>query len=249
MSNPSEDNRILQELVKGGPGPAPYRLPSVAELHWKNTPLTWTIAPSDTDLPDGSVGVAYRYTNSPQLTAGKKILGVIDTGVYVYPHSSSNTLFTVGNSVYTKNQITLSKFPIDDLEEFPHNLIQDYGDVTELHTTLQDPTTYTFLVNRHASTEEIVFPPAFSDLGIFLNYVTSDDMQEYFLVEIDTAQGKITTTPQDWFNTETYDSGPQWPMYAVRDLQNQKIYGEGMRIGVFELAPDKRHIARWLGNN
>ena len=66
MSNPSEDNRILQELVKGGPGPAPYRLPSVAELHWKNTPLTWTIAPSDTDLPDGSVDspITVGFTNS-----------------------------------------------------------------------------------------------------------------------------------------------------------------------------------------
>ncbi|MEW6250223.1 MAG: hypothetical protein AB1716_06230 [Planctomycetota bacterium] len=57
---------------------------------------------------------------------------------------------------------------------------------------------------------------------------------------------RLNVLPQSWFNQDDFDLGYQWITRVVRDPQTGRIYGDGIRMGTFELADDGRHLARWL---
>lgn len=59
--------------------------------------------------------------------------------------------------------------------------------------------------------------------------------------------GLVQVLPQRWFTAEKYDVGRQWITRVTRDPETQRLLGEAMRIGKFELNEDGCEVAEWIG--
>ncbi len=60
------------------------------------------------------------------------------------------------------------------------------------------------------------------------------------------AAGLVEVLPQQWFTANKYEVGRQWIARVVRDPATQRIIGEGVRVGNFELTEDGRNLERWI---
>ena len=52
-----------------------------------------------------------------------------------------------------------------------------------------------------------------------------------------------------WFNNGKYDFSYQWITRVARDPQTQRIFGEGIRLGMFQLDKTGRTVEKWLSSN
>lgn len=242
-----EDNHILNELLVPATGPTPFHMPSLAGLSWKGKALSWYVPPDPEDIPQGSLGVVYGAKGEMLLRGGDTVLGVVDSGIFVFPHKESGVLYTAISNSKNKSEVIVRSYPVDQLEEFPEDKIINYGYAGELHTTIQKPSEFRFTVPFESQTMEVLFPPKFKAWGRFLLFITGDSMEKWYLLDIDTEQDKVKVVPQNWFNKpDTHESGYEWLMYAVRDPKDGRIYGEAMRMGIFELSEDGCELERWV---
>jgi hypothetical protein len=58
--------------------------------------------------------------------------------------------------------------------------------------------------------------------------------------------GLVEVIPQKWFNASSYDVGRQWIARVARDPESHRIFGEGVRMGNFELGDEGQQVERWL---
>jgi hypothetical protein len=58
--------------------------------------------------------------------------------------------------------------------------------------------------------------------------------------------GLVQVLPQRWFTAGQYDVGRQWIARLARDPATQRIIGEGVRMGKFELSEDGCNVASWI---
>ena len=66
-----------------------------------------------------------------------------------------------------------------------------------------------------------------------------------YLINPDTETVKIL--PQKWFTSEAgFDLGYQWITRVTRGPYSKKLFGDGIRIGTFELTEDGCNLARWI---
>ena len=59
--------------------------------------------------------------------------------------------------------------------------------------------------------------------------------------------GLVQVMPQRWFTAEKYEVGRQWITRVTRDPETQRLLGEAMRIGKFELNENGCEVADWIG--
>lgn len=58
--------------------------------------------------------------------------------------------------------------------------------------------------------------------------------------------GLVQVLPQRWFTPEKYEVGRHWIARVARDPQSNRLIGEGIRMGTFELADDGCQLAEWI---
>jgi len=61
-----------------------------------------------------------------------------------------------------------------------------------------------------------------------------------------TGTRRLRVLPQRWFSRDRFDLGYQWITRVVRDPKSDRIYGDGIRIGVFKLTVDGCHLEQWV---
>jgi len=58
--------------------------------------------------------------------------------------------------------------------------------------------------------------------------------------------GLVEVVPQKWFTPNQYDVGRQWISRVARDPDSQRILGEAVRVGNFQLTEDGKQVETWL---
>ena len=58
--------------------------------------------------------------------------------------------------------------------------------------------------------------------------------------------GLVEVLPQKWFTTAQYEVGPQWITRAARDPESHRIFGDGIRLGIFLLEADGCRLHEWI---
>jgi hypothetical protein len=58
--------------------------------------------------------------------------------------------------------------------------------------------------------------------------------------------GLVHVLPQRWFTANKYEVGKQWIARVVRDPETQRILGDGVRMGSFQLSDDGGEIDEWM---
>ncbi len=97
---------------------------------------------------------------------------------------------------------------------------------------------------------EIRFPDEFTSLDELLVVVPSvGGNYAYAVMALEPAASQVKVYPQKWFTKEKFDLGYEWITRVTRDPKTGKMYGDGIRIGIFELTDDGTQIARWIGNS
>ncbi len=224
----AEDLKTVNELLVPATGPTPFHMPSLAGCTWQGMELRWN------------------DQNPALLRAGDTVLGVADNGVYIYPDPSTQALFAVCSNATEGNTLTLRQYGLSSLTPLPEDQIRDYGYAQEFHTTLASVPTFTFSASLTSETQALTFPAPFSGMAPFLFFVSEATTKDFFLLDVHPSAGTVTALPQNWFNhRESRDDLYEWPLYAVRNPANRKIYGEAMRMGVFILAENGTELERW----
>jgi hypothetical protein len=58
--------------------------------------------------------------------------------------------------------------------------------------------------------------------------------------------GLVQVLPQRWFTLNKYEVGKQWIARVVRDPETQRLLGDGVRMGSFQLTEDGGEIEEWM---
>ncbi len=82
---------------------------------------------------------------------------------------------------------------------------------------------------------------------LFLVVSYAGEPAAYAIFELHPATGEVIVMPQKWFTSKSFDLGYEWITRVARDPATGILYGDGIRIGIFELSPDGCQIARWVG--
>lgn len=56
----------------------------------------------------------------------------------------------------------------------------------------------------------------------------------------------VQVLPQRWFTANKYEVGRQWIARLVRDPETQRILGDGVRMGSFQLSENGEDIEEWM---
>lgn len=85
-------------------------------------------------------------------------------------------------------------------------------------------------------------PSEFSDLGeilVLANPLTRPNIGEMHMnltiLAFNFSNNQVEILPQDWYNFGNFDFGYEWVTRVVRNPQNGKIVGDGIRLGKFQL--------------
>lgn len=101
-----------------------------------------------------------------------------------------------------------------------------------------------------AGTHKLEVPPEFRGLEELLlvnSYpaLTKDDAA-YAVFVLRPGAGEVEVLPQKWFTRSQYDVGHRWITRVTRDPVSQRLIGDGIRIGRFELTEDGTQLERWI---
>jgi hypothetical protein len=66
------------------------------------------------------------------------------------------------------------------------------------------------------------------------------------IFELCPQQQMINVLPLDWFNNGGYDYDYQWIKCIIRSQADGRLYGAGVRMGVFSLSDDGKQVTEWL---
>ncbi len=137
------------------------------------------------------------------------------------------------------------KMPSFILEELP----EDFRRSKEAFYSLGTPVCSVGIPRSLQEGEhELRFPVPLQLLEeIFLVIPYAQGQAAYANFAIYPQNGKVMVMPQKWFTKESFDLGYEWITRITRDPQTGILYGDGVRIGIFELTPDGCQIARWVG--
>jgi hypothetical protein len=56
----------------------------------------------------------------------------------------------------------------------------------------------------------------------------------------------VQVLPQRWFTANKYEIGRQWIARVVRDPETQRLLGDGVRMGTFQLTEDGCDVEAWM---
>ncbi len=151
---------------------------------------------------------------------------------------------------YENKQIHLLCFDPEKMPTFkPEELPLDFKNSKKSYYTLANPVCeYVIPGTLAAGCHTLNFPKEFDSLDeLLLVTPYKTEGAAYALFELHPKDGELKVMPQEWFTREKFDLGYQWIARINRDPETGKFYGDGIRIGIFELTDDGCHLERWIG--
>ncbi len=85
----------------------------------------------------------------------------------------------------------------------------------------------------------------FVETLVLADYSDVRDKISRAIFAFDWERRQLQVLPQDWFNNGEYDFGYQWITRVARRADGS-IFGDGIRLGRFELDETNRQIKGWL---
>lgn len=152
-----------------------------------------------------------------------------------YQDISENDSTAIEIELYDMNKIK----PIDDLsmgQKYMQDKKKNFYCPPALVASFSIPT------NQDQEIYSIHIPNEFKIINELL--IIGNRFSEVCLFVVDLKHNITKVYPQDWFNKGDTDFGYQWITRITR-LKN-KIIGDGIRIGIFELDNKYRNISKWL---
>jgi hypothetical protein len=82
----------------------------------------------------------------------------------------------------------------------------------------------------------------------FFSIDKQDNSEEaiYAIFELHPKDDSLRVIPQSWFNSEDFDIGYEWITRVIRVPGTDRIIGDGIRIGAFELTENGQKFNIWL---
>ncbi len=220
----------VEELLRSIAGPSPWYLRDEFVMRSEGT-LTWKEHPNGvTILTDES----------------DRIYMAVHFGVYfLQPHPNQALVWYIEQSSLTAkillididslNEIEFSEGDIPDPIQFDGNTISEFS----------------FACSRPGEEFDIDVPAEFSKfeelilIGEMKPFGDSDQPSRGLFIT-DLVAGHVKIVPQDWYNKGNYDFGYQWITRVARDPVTKKLFGEGIRLGFFQLDDTGRQVQEWL---
>lgn len=250
-------DKILGRHKKDPFDKAPFLLPWYIDKHKPNltidnSTLTWKFVEK----------IKEEYVGVVTLNEDKNVLGLFNAYVYIQPSSTGDS-FCVWTRSSNVNAgfptITLNLYLTKDLKPFAdsnNSILQLHADKENSYIlNCQPKATISFQLNTDKEAFKIDFP---EDFKTFEEFITVSDIPSLYLngkaewnntalVVIKPKDNWVFIYPQDWFNQdEKVDFGYQWITRAIRNTDNNRILGQGIRIDKFELDETNRQIKHWL---
>jgi hypothetical protein len=79
-----------------------------------------------------------------------------------------------------------------------------------------------------------------------MQIVPGTKLHSVAIFEICPQEQIINVLPLDWFNSGGYDYDYQWLVRIVRNQADGRLYGQGVRLGIFSLTDDGKQVREWL---
>ena len=232
-------NESVQELINGTVGPAPW--------YWQTFPAIQGNLKNKYIWNYHGESGKHSYLVSLSKTGDPKNIKIV-LNSYTHPfliHPTSLGLWYVQNKQIHMLCFDPEKMPSFTLEGVP----ADFRNSQLSHYTLANPVAEVVIpITLNEGLHTIWFPEEFSSLEEILMAVPySGENAAYAVFEVNPSMGEVKVMPQEWFVRTKFDPAYQWISRIVRDPESGKLYGDGIRIGIFELSDDGCHLARWVG--
>jgi hypothetical protein len=100
-------------------------------------------------------------------------------------------------------------------------------------------------------------PTKFTNLGeilVLADYYPEGEPLHFYskmrksIFAFDFRISQVEVIPQDWYNKGNYDFAYEWIARVARDPQTHFIFGEGVRLGIFQLDETGQNIKQWLNS-
>lgn len=231
--------KLVQELINKTLGPAPW--------YWQTFPAilgnlknkyVWSY---HRDKGKHSYLVSLSKLGDSQNI--KIVLNSYTRPFLIHPHSLG--LWFIQNKQIHLLCFDPEKMPSFNLEGLP----PDFKSSQASHYTLANPVAEVAIPSTlNAGLHTTLFPEEFSSLQELLIVAPyTGGKAAYAIFDLNPSLGEVRVMPQEWFTAAKFDPGYQWITRVVRNPETGKLYGDGIRIGIFELSEDGCHLAKWIG--
>lgn len=239
----SKELQRAHEALNGAPGPSPWylQLQDAPQIRSSKAALQWS-EPEEREP----------FLGKTLLSSAGETVGIV--GFYCYVKVLQDPLFVVwhkeeprsSGTVVAKKELRVSVIDSDLLEP-----IANVEEVCEGMDSTKEAAYFAEGVIDSVSIRAALdegehrqeFPESLRSLDELL---VLDSLEGLKLLVVNPPTDSLTVFPQDWFNKGDFDFGYQWVTRVARDKDSGVIFGEGIRLGVFELDESNRSIARWL---
>ena len=232
----------IQQLINQSIGPAPW--------YWNTFPIivgslknkfVWNFL--------GEKGkhaylVSLSSQNNPQQV--KIVLNTYARAFFIPPHYLG-VWYCPDNQIYL-HCFDPEKMPSFTLDEIP----SEFKNSKSPYYTLANPKAEAIVpATLQAGSHNVLFPEEFASLEelLLLGPYVDPAVAVYAIFELQPKTGDVKVLPQKWFTTTKFDISYQWITRVARDPQSGTLYGDGIRIGIFELSDDGCHLSRWIGRS
>ena len=232
-------------VLRTVPGPSPWYLDGVI-IGGTASKLRWQGA-----------GDEHPFAGKSLLVDGSgAVHAVADFHCYVQTRGRQMLVWYVEDSEAGSN-LRLRLFDVGSLSVISKwsELLTALGPANRFHVASGEVATAVLPTSMSDGQHTVALPAMFGSFGELLILVPSTadgrkqnhfDAMHAGLWILNTTTGDLRIVPQDWFNDGAYDFGYQWITRIARLSESTALVGEGIRLGVFELDPTGRQIAKWL---
>ena len=237
--NKAQVSRTAQDAINSAVGPAPWYWETFPEVRGsQKSRYVWK--------HHGNRGKhAYLVSlTPPNDVESLKIVINTYTRVFWVPPAYLGVWFV------EKSDVRILCFDPDKMPSFAiEDLPQGFRKSKEAIYTLAVPVaSLTIPRSLKEGRHELRFPGELDGVEeLFLVVSYGGEQAAYAIFELHPATGEVIVMPQKWFTSKSFDLGYEWITRVARDPETGILYGDGIRIGIFELSPDGCQITRWVG--
>lgn len=232
------NNRRIRALLQQTVGPAPW--------YWETFPKILGAAGQSFDWQFHGAQGALAYMISLNLV-GEPDAPRLALNTYARPFLMQGARF--GIWCPQGRYIRMAIFDSEQLKPFSFEAVAGWfkQSTERIYSATEPVADFEFDGMLPQGTHSVEFPPEFQaidEMQLVSSYPAKSKEEPHAAVYIAYPNaGLVEVLPQRWYTAKDFDIGYQWISRVTRDPETQRIVGEGVRIGGFELTEDGCDIA------